>query len=332
METALSSTGHILWCWLELHGIEPGPLFEKHGVNRTVLRDPNQRVPTAAWDAIRRDAMRRIGDPCACLKAARCWHPSNIGVFGYAWLASATLRSALKRLERYSRLIGQSGGWELTSTPATLTATLLQTRADPFDRALATDMAMSIVTEMCRMNYGASLCAQEVTLRRAEPDCADSYRLFYGGRVRFSAPEDSFTLAARDADRPLPSSNRQIAGLHDRILVEQLATLEKENVVARCKAFILEHLTTGKVSLEEAAQALHTSPRTLTRRLEAEKTTFSALLDEMRRQLAERYLADSRHSISEVAFLLGFQQQSSFTRAANRWFNASPKEYRQRFS
>ena len=332
METALSSTGHIIWCWLELHGIEPVPLFEKHGVTRAALMDPNERIPTAAWDAIRRDGMRLIGDPCACLKAARCWHPSNIGALGYAWLASATLRTALKRLERYSLLVAQSGAWSLQSTPTGLTAVLVQTREDPYDRALATDMAMALVIDMCRMNYGASLRTEEVTLRRTEPDCAESYRLFYGGEVRFSAPEDSFTLAVRDADRPLPSANRQIAGLHDRILAEQLATLEKENVVARCKAFILEQLTTGELSLEEAAQALHMSPRTLTRRLEAEQTTFSALLDETRQELARRYLADSRHSISEVAFLLGFQQQSSFTRAANRWFSMSPKEFRQSLS
>ena len=71
------------------------------------------------------------------------------------------------------------------------------------------------------------------------------------------------------------------------------------------------------------------SPRTLTRRLESENDTFSALLDETRRQLAERYPVESKHTISEDAFLIGFQQQSSSTRAANRWFSMSPKEYRQ---
>jgi AraC-like DNA-binding protein len=273
--------------------------------------------------------MRQIGDPCAGLKAARCWHPSNVGALGYAWLASRNLRTALQRLQRYSRIVAQSGNFELRDTPTSLTLVIEQQRPDPQAAALAMDMVMSIIMEMCRMNYGASLQAERVTLRRHEPDCAESYRLFYGGEVVFSAHEDSLTLGIRDVDRQLPSANRQLAGLHDQVLTEQLATVARDDVVAQCKAFILEHLTSGDISLEEAAEALHMSPRTLTRRLEARDITFSALLDETRRQLAERYLADSRHSISEVAFLLGFQQQSSFTRAANRWFSMSPKEYRQ---
>ena len=332
METALASTGHIIWSWLELHGIDPVPLFEKHGVPKASLRDPNERIATDAWDDIRRDAMRQIRDPCAGLKAARCWHPSNVGALGYAWLASATLRTALKRLERYSRLIAQSGGFELQESPTSLTLVVTQKRSDPQISALAADMVMSIIMEMCRMNYGASLRAERVTLRRHEPDCAESYRLFYGAEIVFSAPEDSLTLGIRDADRQLPSANRQLAGVHDQVLTEQMAALDKDDVIAQCKAYILEHLTTGDISLEEAADALHISPRTLTRRLEAKDTTFSTLLDETRRKLAERYLADSKHSISEVAFLLGFQQQSSFTRASNRWFGASPKDYRQSLS
>jgi AraC-like DNA-binding protein len=111
--------------------------------------------------------------------------------------------------------------------------------------------------------------------------------------------------------------------------MEQIAALDKQDVVARCKAFILDRLSVGDVSVEDAADALHMSPRTLNRRLEGQGAAFSKIFDDTRRELAERYLSDSRNSISEVAFLLGFSQQSSFTRAANRWFGMSPKDYRQ---
>ena len=332
METALSSTGQIIWRWLERNGLDAGKLFSDAGVTQAALRDPAKRIPTSAWDEIRRHGMRLIGDSCAGLQAARCWHPSDIGALGYAWLASSTLKTALGRLELYGRIVGQSGRWRLERTTGGLTTTLAQTRQEPEDRALATDMAMSIVMDMCRVNFGDALRAVAVTLRRAKPECAAAYGAFYGGRVVFSCPEDSLTVSSSDAERLLPSSNKQLAGVHDRILTEQLARLDKHNVLARCKAAILERLATGEVTDEEVARALNMSIRTLQRRLEASGTGFSRLLDETRRELAERYLADSKHSISEVAFLLGFSQQSSLTRAANRWFGTSPSGFRQHLS
>jgi AraC-like DNA-binding protein len=330
METALSSTGQIIWRWLELLGLDAETFFADQGVNQRLMQEPGARVPTATWDAIRAEAIRRVGDPCAGLKASRCWHPSNIGALGFAWLASSTLRTALKRLERYGRIVGQAGRWELADHGKGLRATLVQTRWDPETRALATDMAMSIVFDMCRVNYGDALQALKVTLQRSEPECADSYRRFYGGEVAFSAEADSFTIDCRDADRLLPSSNKHLAGVHDGILAEQLARLDRNDVVARCKAVILEQLSSGDISEEEVASALHMSSRTLQRKLEGANTGFSRVLDDLRRELAERYLADPGNTVSEVAFLLGFSQQSSLTRASNRWFGMSPTEYRQR--
>ena len=70
------------------------------------------------------------------------------------------------------------------------------------------------------------------------------------------------------------------------------------------------------------------SPRTLTRRLESKGTQLQQIIDDTRRALAERYFADPENSLSEVAFLLGFAQQSSLTRASNRWFGLPPKKYR----
>ncbi len=329
METALSSTGQIVWRWMEIHGLDAGELFAEQGIDKRLLRDSGARISTATFDAVRAAAMARIGNPCAGLKAARCWHPSNIGALGYAWLASSTLISALHRLERYGQVVGQSGRWELAEKGNKVQAILEQTRVDSDARNLTTDIAMSIVFDMCRVNYGDALNAERVTLRRPEPECGDSYRRFYGGEIEFSSTQDSFFLGMRDAERPLDSSNRQLAAVHDRILAEQLARLDRNDVVARCKAVILEQLSSGDVTEEVVAEALYMSARTLQRKLEGANTGFSRILDELRRELAEGYLADSANSISEVAFLLGFAQQSSFTRASNRWFGASPSEYRQ---
>ena len=329
MDTALSSVGQIIWRWLERRGLDAEALFAEQGIERSVLLDPAARVPTAKWDGIARRVLERYGRTCAGLDAAQCWHPSNLGVLGYAWLSSSTLRTALQRYERYGRIVGQSIGWQLENTEKGLRAVLHHKRDDLRLRTLTTDFAMSLVVSMCRFNFGPSLVPVALTLERAEPDCAPDYVRFYGCHPAFGAGVDSFTLRFSDADRLLPSSNRELAATHDRILYEQLARLHKEDVVARARAPIVEQLAAGEASEERVAAALHLSPRTLQRRLAELDTGFATLLDDTRRDLAERYLADRTKSITEISFLLGFSQQSSFARACRRWTGRSPSQLRE---
>jgi AraC-like DNA-binding protein len=86
----------------------------------------------------------------------------------------------------------------------------------------------------------------------------------------------------------------------------------------------------GKPAFSEIAQKLHLSPRTLARRLAAEGTTFARVLDEMRRELAARHLEDEKLSISQVAWLIGFQEVAAFTHAFRRWTGKTPSMVRQR--
>jgi AraC-like DNA-binding protein len=80
--------------------------------------------------------------------------------------------------------------------------------------------------------------------------------------------------------------------------------------------------------MEVTAQRLAMSVATLRRRLEEEHATFSGIVDELRRQLAEGYLRDDQPTVSEVAFLLGFSDVAAFGRAFKRWHGISPTEFR----
>ena len=328
MDTGLPTMGHVIWRWLEHHELDAERLFSCQGLSRADLQSHSARVPSDKWEAIVSTAMDSFDDDCAGLSAASCWHPSDLGTLGYAWLASSTLRTAFQRMSRYMKVVGERGSLSIRDTDKGFQSVFQQKRSDPRMRELITDFAMSLMINMARANFGASLNAVEITLQRQRPGCAEEYLEFYGCEVQFSAPEDSFTLAKTDVDLPLPSANKQLAGVHDRILTQQLAALDREDIVARCQAIILENLTTGAISTSRIAQELHMSPRTLTRRLESKGTQLQQVIDDTRRALAERYFADPDNSLSEVAFLLGFAQQSSLTRASNRWFGVAPKKYR----
>jgi AraC-like DNA-binding protein len=231
---------------------------------------------------------------------------------------------------RYWRLLGEKAAAHLEDNHDGLKTVFDSGRTDPVVAPVHVDFGMALLVSMCRLNYGDALRPAHVTLQRAKPEGAYVYRAHYGCPVHFDAREDSFTLARGDADKQLPTSNRQIAATLDQILTQQLAQLDKSNVVARCRASLLEQLSSGELSEEDMAQQLHMSRRTLQRKLADAETTYQHLVDSTRRNLALRYIEDPHRSITDITFMLGFSQQSAFTRAFRRWTGVAPSEYRQR--
>ena len=328
METFLATTGRIFLRLLELHGIDADRFVRDGGQAPELFRDPSARLPSSVVDVAARAAAARIPDPAFALRAARCWHPSDLGALGYAWLASSTLRTALQRLEHYGRILGEKARYRLESGNRGLRLVFDHGRKETLISALGTDYSLSILMDMCRMNFGASLRALEVTLCRERPADPAPWESFFGVRVRFGAARNSILLARRDADAALPVSNRQIAGALDAILARQLAELDRSNVALRCKAVLLERMAHGGSADLDVARSLHMSRRTLQRKLAEADVTYQQLVDDTRRDLALRYLEDSQKSITEITFLLGLSGQSAFTRAFRRWTGVTPTEYR----
>ena len=328
METFLASTGRILMRVLDRYGIDAGKFIGAGGFSPDAFADPAARLPTKVVDAAVTGAAALIPNPAFALDAARCWHPSDLGAFGFAWLASSTLRTALQRLQRYTRILGETGRFHLETESRGVRGVYDPRRKDALVAALMVDFSFALTIDLCRMNFGASLRPLEVTMRRAAPLDPRPWQLFYGRRVRFEAPQDSFLLARADLDTPLPIANRQVAGTLDGILARQLADLDRANVAARAQAVVLERLPSGEPPEDDVARSLHMSRRTLQRKLADADLTYQRLVDDTRRDLALRYIEDPAKSITELTFLLGFSGQSAFTRAFRRWTGASPTEYR----
>ena len=332
-QSFLASMGQMLRRLLELHGLDALGIARQAGVDLAAIPAPGERIEVDKIDSILGVAIPRIGDPAFGLVAARCWHPSELGVLGYAWLSSSTLRTGLERAVRYSRLVGERGVTEIDDVRQGLRVRFWARRGNPAVAPVAAvfvDIIMALLLDLCRMNAGASLRPAAATLRRRKPGPADAYERFFGCPVQFGAEENTFVLSARDADRPLPSANRQLAATFDRMLTEELARLDKSDVVSRCRAAVLEQLSSGEATAEAAAKRLHMSPRTLQRKLAEANTTYLQMVDDARKDLALRYVEDPRRSVTDITFSLGFSQPSAFTRAFRRWTGLSPRDYRSR--
>ncbi len=192
------------------------------------------------------------------------------------------------------------------------------------------DFWMALAVSMCRTNFGASLPLEAVTLRRPQPGDARAWETYYACPVLFGAREDSFTLARSVADQDLPTANQEFAKTFDAILISQLAALSDSDLETRCKAYLLDQLTSGEPSEEDLAKAMAMSRRTLQRKLGQLGLSYKGLLERVRYDLALRYLDDPQRTITDITFLLGFAEQSSFSRAFKRWNGEAPTTYRER--
>jgi AraC-like DNA-binding protein len=320
--------GQIVWRLIERHDLAPEPLFRAAGIDPQIIHDPHALIARPKSDALMRALAERIADPAFGLQAVHCWHPSNLGTLGYAWLSSSTLRTGLKRVVRYWRIVIADVAVRLDETPEGVEFVHTPPALDSTPDGIRGDITLAIIYDMCRTNFGRAFSPRRVAFRHPAPADARPYGTLFGCPVSFGADANRLLIGGAEADRPLPTGNRDLAAAHDRILVEQLARLDKGDVIARFHASLLERMTSGELSEEDIARDLHMSRRSLHRRLAEVDASYRSLVDDTRRDMALRYIQDPAKSATDITFLLGYSQQSVFTRAFRRWTGMSPSEYR----
>lgn len=327
-ETTLATVWQILLKVCDAANVDRCKVLAQIGVTESFLQQPNARLPSQLGDIAFTLAMEQADHPAFGLRGARCWHPSNLGTLGYAWLSCSTLRCGLRRIERYARILGNRFTYTCIDERDGLRFLYDHGRGcSPIGWPLA-DFTLSILIDMCRTNFGSRLSPTTVRLRRPVPQDRAPYLDFFGGEVLFGQAEDSFLIDTETVDRILPTANHAMAAALDAILVGQLQELCDDDLVTRCRTFLLQTLTSGEPSEADLATAMGLSRRSLQRRLCDLGWSYKRVLDDTRANLARRYLANPRHSLSEISFLLGFSEQSAFSRAFRRWHGMSPNEYR----
>lgn len=312
---------------IKSYGLDPKPLMRDAAIDPKLLSDHNARFRFSKVAAFHSKAMEVIPDPNFGLRAARFWHPSQMGALGYAWMTSDTLRSAFTRLARFSHVVSGAVDLELDESgdQLSLSFSFIEGPEVPASRI---DTTMALLMAMVRSNAGDAFNPQSITFAHPAPEDTGPFYSLFRCPVAFDAPANSFTISAADADQARACSNAQLALLHDQLLIQYLAKLDKDNIVERVKVAIIDELASGNTSDESVARLLYMTERTLQRRLQEQGTTFKMLLNEVRHDLADKYIRDSSLSLNEISFLLGFSELSSFSRAFKRWTGQSPSDYR----
>jgi AraC-like DNA-binding protein len=190
------------------------------------------------------------------------------------------------------------------------------------------DWLVAGAVRLSRLAYGDPFAPLEVVLVRARPADATPFQDWFRAPIVWGAAQASLLCRSEDLARALPTGNPEVAAANERVALDYLARLDRSDTVMQVRQRVRESLPSGVPSQADVARALALSPRTLARRLEEAGTSFTAIVDETRRALAEQYLQRTDFLVAEVAYLVGFAESSSFNRAFRRWTGRAPGDAR----
>lgn len=325
--SVLSSWTRTIVDALEALGHDAEVVLVAAGFSRETFKDPNARLPATASARLWRAAAEHVGDPAFGLTVSKYVKQTTFHALGYAIFASATLRDALNRLVRYSHLVSDAAELALDTTPSSVRLSWVIHNVETAPSFEAVDAVMSLIVRIGRTLTSRDLTLSLVEQRRPEPRDTTPYQRFFRCPVAFQRPMDAMTIDASVLDQPLLSANPELATHNDTLVRQYLAGIGHGTLVDRVRAALADRLS-GDPSPESVGALLGMSSRSLQRKLRDQGTSYAALLNETRRELACEYLRDERCSVTEVAFLIGFEDASAFARAFRRWVGVSPSEYR----
>jgi AraC-like DNA-binding protein len=313
-------------------GVRPADLCAATGFDLRLAEDPDARIPltteTALWD----EAARRSDDEAFGLHAALGLVPGVLDVLDYVFRTAPTLRASLERVVRYNRLLHDVAVFTLLDRDGVTRIEHALARPGLAQSRHAAEFTLASIVVVGAQMLGGPLAPRAVELRHAAPASLAEHRRLFGVTPAFDRPVNAIELDGELLGRVLPAADPVLS----RVVVRHAEALlaarpaPAEGTGNRVRRFLAAALGDGEgeATLAAAADRLRMSERSLQRRLTDEGLTFDALLEDLRKELALRYLSDRKVAIAQVAYLLGYSEPSAFHRAFKRWTGKTPSEAR----
>jgi AraC-like DNA-binding protein len=311
-------------------GADRSALLAEAGIVSAESEDQDGRVPFANYVALMRAAKLRCADPALALHFGEAAILSELSIVGLIGEAAPTLQDAFVQLNRYGRLAldGVTNGERYVLERSDEGLWIVDTRENPNEVPEITESSFARMICTPRRAFGVSL-VKTVHVTHAPPDYFEEYERVLGVPVVFSSHRNA--LLTDDAWLTLraPRPSRYVFGVLCERADNLVEALDKDDTLrGKVERSLLPLLHTGDVGLARIAQELNMSARTLSRHLSSEGVTFEGVLNALRRRLALQYLAGGKISLHETAYLLGYSEQSAFSRAFKRWTGQSPVGWR----
>lgn len=324
--STIASWARFVTVGLQAQGVDIDNLLHEAGLAHSQLENPNQRIDVSQMTQLWQAAARLTGDPCFTLRLADHAQADMFSGFGLAIVFSDTIGEAMQKICRYSTVASSAANLEAVPGENDTLEIIYRLYTPVAGEAIEAFMACGgrILKQISQDKFKPAqihFCHDKSAYR-------DRFEEFFEAPVFFNAPVFKVVLDKETLDLPCYQSNPDLARSIETWMADYLATIESPPLAAKVRQLLLENILDGVLDQAAVADQLAMSTRALQRGLQQEGLSFRELLDNTRHDLAEKFLRQPGLSLTEICYLLGFSDQSNFTKAFKRWTGETPAGYR----
>jgi AraC-like DNA-binding protein len=313
-------------------GGNPAALMRRVGMDPRASWNGESRLTYRAWITLLEEAAAELQCPDFGMRLARLQGGGQVfGPMGVVMKNSRTLGAAIDYVANHLHAHSLAAGMRLIRDRAQ--QTLLVSHEILIDRLPNRRQAIEQALLLAHLNAveitGGHARVREVHFRHQPLSSRSTYRAYFGGSVRFDEKEDGVVFSERDLRCSIVDPDARLYASATSFIDTQFTGVTQP-MHAQVRLLLVRCIETDDCSIQCVCAELGLHPRTLHRRLKAEGTSFESLKDEVRRDVALRYLQETDHPLTFIAAKLGYAEQSVLTRSCTRWFSVCPSELRSR--
>lgn len=312
-------------------GANPAALLRQGGLSKSMLADPEAMLPAIAVVDLLELAARDTGCVTFGLRMAERRSLSDLGRVSLLIAHQPTLRNALSILSQYRNRINSTLILHIEENEEC--AILREEFSLPTPRAArqATDLALGVIAGLCRSLNSPGWQPEQVCFGYDAPAPHELvvYKRIFGCDVEFGSELNGLVLKSSDLDQRNPQSDPALAQ-HAQRLIESVMDTNEKTLAEEVEEAIIILMPAGRATINACAQAMGYNQRTLQRHLDEADESFTAILNRVRAGQVERYFANRRLRLTDVAELLGYSSLGAFSRWYFQSFQESPSVARKR--
>lgn len=317
---------------VELRGGDRNLLLGKAGIDPESMDDFFSFITLAQYKTLLEQAIQITKDPALGLYIGQGLTFGSHGTFAYAALSFPTVWDALKVGRKFSKLCNRIVDISMEEGEA---FNVIRIETDRFSGSLyqtVVEIVMGTFCEIFNLKFDGDISSIEIDLRYEKPPYFGEYQKVFKPSLRFESPSNEIRVPKHMADKALAMADPIIAAKFEKECDELIAKLTEPEGTAEQVRQALTMSQDGFPSLDELAARLNMSSRTLRRRLQVEGVCFKRILEEVRLEKAQHYLLASQRSIGDIASVLGYEDQNSFSYAFKVLTGIPPTKFRKEFS
>lgn len=318
--------------YAEDSGVSIPLALEAAGVSASLLNKESERITGEQFQRLIKSLIEQSNDPLLGLKSGNYVQPGSYSALGYISMSCSTLREVIERIIPYEKLVGDMG---VTAIESEGNNVLIAWSCAYTDQTVRRHMIDNVLTSW--YNYAKWLSNKddgplEVRFEHEAPDkeTITFYEKTFNCKVLFNQPKSCLVINQEYMETALRQPDQSLRKTLEEHASSQISVLSEDSsrLTTRVKNAIRAQLKQGVSRKDIVAEQMGMNARTLQRRLQQESASYQQILDEVRQELAEDYLKNSKLPLQEIAVRLGFTEARSFHRSFKIWTGKTPGDFR----